>query len=35
MLGGGGRDRPVLEGAEGDHGRVIGIRVCGAGRSCK
>ena len=33
--GGGGRDRPVLEGAEGDHGRVIRIRVCGAGRSCK
>ena len=34
MLGG-GRDHLVLEGAEGDRGRVIHIRVCGAGRSCK
>ena len=30
-----GRDQLVLEGAEGDRGRVIRIRVCGAGRSCK
>ena len=34
MLGG-GCDRLVLDGAEGDRGRVIRIRVCGAGRSCK
>ena len=33
--GGGGRDQLVLEGAEGDRGRVIRIRVFGAGRSCK
>ena len=31
----GGRDQLILEGAEGDRGRVIRIRVCGAGRSCK
>ena len=30
-----GRDQLVLEGAEGDRGRVIRTRVCGAGRSCK
>ena len=29
------RDQLVLEGAEGDRGRVIRIRVCGAGRICK
>ena len=34
MLGG-GRDKLVLEGAEGDRCRVIRIRVCDAGRSCK
>ena len=34
MLGG-GRDQLVLEGAEGDRGRVIRIRVCRTGRSCK
>ena len=28
------RDQLFLEGAEGDHGRVIRIRVCGPGRSC-
>ena len=32
---GGGRDQLVLEGAEGDCGRVIRIRVCGADISCK
>ena len=32
---GGRRDQLVLEDAEGDRGRVIRIRVCGAGRSCK
>ena len=30
---GGRRDQLALEGAEGDHGRDIRIRVCGAGRS--
>ena len=30
-----GRDQLVLEGAEDDRGRVIPVRVCGAGRSCK
>ena len=39
VLGGavmlGGRDQLVLEGAEGDRGRVIRMRACGAGRSCK
>ena len=34
MLGG-GRDQLVLEGAEDDRNRVVQIRVCGAGRSCK
>ena len=34
MLGGGG-DQLVFEGAESGRGRVIRIRVCGAGRSCK
>ena len=33
--GGGGRDQLVLEGAEGDRGRVIQIRVCSAGRRYK
>ena len=32
---GGERDQSVLESAEGDCGRVIRIRVCGTGRSCK
>ena len=32
---GGGGDQFVFEGAEVDRGRVIRIRVCGAGRSCK
>ena len=32
---GGGRDQLVFEGAEGDRGRVIRIRVCGAGKSCQ
>ena len=31
----GGRDQLVPEDAEDDRGRVIRIRVCGAGRSCK
>ena len=30
-----GRDQLVLEGAEDDRSRVIPVRVCGAGRSCK
>ena len=30
-----GRDQLVLEGTEGDRGRVIRTRVCGAGISCK
>ena len=34
MLGG-ARDQLVVEDAEGDRGRVIRIRVCGAGISCK
>ena len=32
---GGGRDQLVLEGVEGNSGRVIRIRVCGADRRCK
>ena len=30
-----GRDQLILEGAKGYRGRVIRIRVCGAGSSCK
>ena len=35
ILGGGGGDQLVLEGAEGDRSRAIRIRVCSAGRSCR